>query len=192
MKIAGLILAGGEGRRMGGADKALLSLGGRPLIRHVVERLSPQVEELAISGRTSHSGFGLPVLADAQIERFGPLAGVAAGLAWAAGIGADRLVTAAVDTPFLPCDLVPRLLLAAEGHDGLAIAITPEGAHPTFALWPVSRLERIGQLLDAGERRMRVAADGAGRALFADDDAFFNINTPEDLARAEAMLAKGG
>ena len=88
MKIAGLILAGGEGRRMGGADKALLSLGGRPLIRHVVERLSPQVEELAISGRTSHSGFGLPVLADAQIERFGPLAGVAAGLAWAAGIGA--------------------------------------------------------------------------------------------------------
>lgn len=191
MKIAGLILAGGEGRRMGGADKALLLLGGRPLIRHVIERLSPQVEDVAISGRASHSGFGLPVLPDARIERLGPLAGVCAGLAWAAGLGADRLVTVAVDTPFLPCDLVPHLLMAAEGHGGRAMATTREGVHPTFAIWPVADAERLGGLLASGERRMRVAAEGAGRARFPDEAAFFNINTPADLALAEAMLTAG-
>ena len=191
MKIAGLILAGGEGRRMGGADKALLILEGRPLIQHVIERLSPQVIDLAISGQPAHARFGLPVLPDAQAERLGPLAGVSAGLAWAAGIGVDHLVTAAVDTPFLPCDLVPRLQMASEGHGGMALAVTDEGQHPTFALWPVSHAERLAGLLAAGERRMRVAAEGAGQARFTDETAFFNINRPEDLARAEAMLAKG-
>lgn len=176
---------------MGGADKALLLLDGRPLIRHVIDRLSPQVMDLAISGQPSHSGFGLPVLPDAQAERLGPLAGVSAGLAWAAGIGADHLVTAAVDTPFLPCDLVPRLVMAAEGHDGLALAVTAAGPHPTFALWPVAMAARLDRLLASGERRMRVAAAGAGEALFPDEQVFFNINRPEDLARAEAMLSPG-
>ncbi len=189
MMVAGLILAGGQGRRMGGVDKALLPLKGRPLVRHAIDRLSPQVERLAISGQPSHAGFGLPVLPDAQAERLGPLAGVAAGLVWAAALGADHLVTAAVDTPFLPCDLVPRLLMAAEDHGGLALAVTPERDHPTFALWPVDRSSFVQNLLDAGERRMRVALDGAGRASFPDEGAFFNINTPADLARAETMLA---
>lgn len=191
MRIYGLILAGGAGRRMGGADKARLVLAGQPLAARVIARLSPQVERLAISGGAGHADFGLPVVTDAHPERLGPLAGVAAGLAWAAAEGADALVTAAVDTPFLPCDLVPRLILAAEGHAGRAYAATASGAHPTFALWPASWAAQASAMLEAGERRMMAALSGAGVAMFPDEDAFANINTPEDLARAEAALGDG-
>jgi molybdopterin-guanine dinucleotide biosynthesis protein A len=194
--IPGLILAGGSARRMGGGDKALLVLAGRPLLAHVVERLAPQVGRLALSANgdpARFAAFGLPVLADGEPAGAGPLAGLLAGLDWAAGLGAGALVTAAVDTPFLPRHLVARLGAAA-GAGGIAVACAPGGGgperHPTAGLWPVALRERLRTDLAAGERRLGAWAEAQGCALarFPDPDAFFNVNTPDDLARAEAMV----
>ncbi|WP_375689157.1 molybdenum cofactor guanylyltransferase MobA [Pseudooceanicola sp. LIPI14-2-Ac024] len=196
----GLILAGGQGRRMGGVDKAFVPLAGRPLIAHVADRFLPQVATCAISAAgdpARFTGYGMPVLADGEPGGLGPLAGVLSGLDWAAGQGAAALVTVSVDTPFLPPDLVPRLLLAAEGRDPpLAVAAEPgaEGPrlHPACALWPVSLREGLRATLRGGERRLGrwAEAQGAAVAVFADGGvAFLNVNRPEDLARAEALLA---
>lgn len=180
---------------MGGADKALLRLQGRPLISHVRDRLAPQVEALAISanGDPTRFGFlGLPVLADDA--SLGPLSGVLSGLAWAAARGADAVVTVAVDTPFFPGDLVPQLWLA--GNGGVAVAQSLGRDHPTFALWPVRVIDDLRRGLAAGKARVTGFADqqGAVRCDFpafgagVGTDPFFNLNTPEDLARAEALL----
>lgn len=192
MRIFGVILAGGSGRRLGGVDKALLPLAGQPLITHLQDRLGPQVEELAIAanGDPARLGFtGLPVLPDGIGA--GPLAGVLAGLGWAAAQGADALVSAAVDLPFLPCDLVPRLWMAADG--GLAVAECGGRSHPTCALWPVAIIPELQAYLAAGEARVMgfATAQGAAAARFAggEPDPFLNLNTPEDLARAAAALA---
>lgn len=191
MRIFGVILAGGEGRRMGRADKALLMLAGRPLIAHVADRLAPQVERLAISANGDAARFaftGLPVLADARPQ--GPLSGVLAALDWAAAEGADAVVSAAVDTPFFPGDLVPQLWLAGDGR--LAIAECDGRAHPVFALWPVPLREVLRAWLAQGEARVMgfAAQQGAARAIFpgGEPEPFFNLNTAEDLARAEAAL----
>lgn len=193
MRIFGVILAGGTGQRMGGADKALLPLAGRPLLAHAIERLDPQVERLALSANgdpARFAGFGLPVLAD-DISK-GPLSGVLAALTWAAALGATAVVTVAVDTPFFPADLVPRLCLAAErSMSGLAIAQAGVRAHPTFALWPIALAPSLAAFLasDAPPRLMGFAnANGATLAPFPDDGAFANLNTPQDLAGAEAKL----
>ena len=195
LRIFGLILAGGEGRRMGGADKALLPLDGRPLLAHVADRFEPQVEGLALSANgdpARFSAFGLPVLTDAQGVRLGPMAGLLAGLDWLATTGGTHLATVSVDTPFLPCDLVPKLLLAGEATDGLAIAESQGRAHPTCGLWPLGLRKTLRAALAAGERRIGdwAKTQGAGRAVFAGDnpDPFFNINQPEDLTLAEAWL----
>lgn len=193
MRIAGLILAGGQGRRMGGVAKALLPLSGRPLAAHVIARLAPQVDGLALSANgdpARFAGFGLPVLADLSGEAGeGPLAGLRAGLSWAAAEGADALVSAATDTPFLPGDLVARL--AAPG--GVAFAAYRGRAHYTAALWPLSEAARIGALFAAGERRLRVALGTATEVAFDDlpEDPFANLNTPEELAAAEARTGGG-
>ncbi|MEM6596161.1 MAG: molybdenum cofactor guanylyltransferase MobA, partial [Pseudomonadota bacterium] len=141
---AGVILAGGQSRRMGGGDKGLLDLGGRKLITHVIDRLEPQVAEIALNanGDAARFDLGLPVIPDSIDGFAGPLAGVLAGLDWAAAQGHTHIVTAAADTPFFPCDLVPRLMLAAE-NGPIALAATPDpqrglARHPTFGLWPVS------------------------------------------------------
>jgi molybdenum cofactor guanylyltransferase len=176
---------------MGGADKALLSLAGQTLLSHVVNRLEPQVERLAISanGDPARFGLGLPVLADAQV--LGPLAGVLAALRWARPLGATAVVTAAVDSPFLPPDLVPRLCMAAEtAPEGLALAHSAKD-HPTFALWPVSIEPALAAFLESGQNPRVLAfahAHHAARAPFPDEAAFQNLNTPEDLARAETLL----
>lgn len=195
----GVILAGGLATRMGGGDKGLLTLGGQTLLARVIDRLSPQVAGLALNANGDPARFadtGLPVVAD-SIEGFaGPLAGVLAGLDWVAEQGGDTLVTAAADTPFFPCDLVPRLLLAAEGMDRpLALAATPDATrgtarHPTFGLWPVALRDDLRAALHGGLRKVVQWTDrhDAATALFPDEDAFFNVNTPDDLARAEAML----
>ena len=191
-RVAGLILAGGLGRRMGGpeggADKAFLMLQGRPLVAHAVARLTPQVDVLAISANgdpARFAGFGLPVLPDAGAAGEGPLAGVLAGLAWAKGLGADALATVAVDTPFFPGDLVARL--AAGGAGRVALAADRTGTHPTFALWPLDAAGRLGAAFAAGIRGMERAAQTIGcvKVPFDGDDAFFNVNTPGDLARAQ-------
>jgi molybdopterin-guanine dinucleotide biosynthesis protein A len=195
MRIFGIVLAGGQGRRMGGADKALLPLAGKPLITHVIARFHPQVEDLAISanGDPARLGFtGLSVLADHAADR-GPMAGVLAGLDWAAAAGATALVTVAVDTPFLPEDLVPRLCLAAEdAPEGLAMAQSGGRDHPTFALWPVAMRGRVADFLASGEKAsIRALADrhGAARAVFPEDGAFDNLNRSEDLQAASGRIA---
>lgn len=192
VRIFGLILAGGQGRRMGGVDKAQMCLGGVPLILHVRDRFEPQVEALAISANGDAARFGpaLPVLADAVSQ--GPLSGVLAGLDWAAAAGADALVTVAVDTPFFPGDLVPQLMLA--GNGGLAVAQSGGCLHPTFALWPVGLRDELQAWLAAGEARVKGFMDRHHAAIcdfpVRGYDGFFNLNTPEDLAQAERLLAQ--
>ncbi len=194
----GVILAGGQATRMGGGDKGLLPLGQGTLLSSVIDRLEPQVAGLGLNANGDAARFadlGLPVLAD-SIEGFaGPLAGVLAGLDWAAEQGAETIVTAAADTPFFPCDLVPRLLLAADGMTHpLALAATPDAKrgtarHPTFGLWPVALRDDLRSALAVGLRKVvhwTEKHDGR-EALFPDEAAFFNVNTPEDLATAEAM-----
>lgn len=194
MRINGLILAGGEGRRMGGADKALLILNGRTLLDHAVARLGPQLGALALSANgdpARFAGFSGPVLADETSERYGPMAGVLAGLDWAAEVGADALVTVSVDTPFLPTDMAARLAAANAG--GLAVAESGGRLHPTCALWPVQLRPALRAALEAGERRIGqwVETQGAVRVRFAGEpDPFININTPGDLAWAEAAARR--
>jgi molybdopterin-guanine dinucleotide biosynthesis protein A len=197
--IFGVILAGGQAVRMGGGDKCLLELGGRPILAHVVERLAPQVGALALNANgdpARFAAFGLPVLPDG-IADAGPLAGVLAGLDWAEGRGARAIVTAAGDTPFLPRDLVTALRAAAHAADrSLAMAMTPGAAgfdaHPTFGLWPVALREDLRAALAAGTRKVAAWAEAqdCARAIFHDrGEPFFNVNTPEDLARAQGLVA---
>ena len=194
----GVILAGGQATRMGGGDKGLLPLGQGTLLSSVIDRLEPQGAGLTLNANGDAARFadlGLPVLAD-SIEGFaGPLAGVLAGLDWAAEQGAENIVTAAADTPFFPCDLVPRLLLAADdmAHP-LALAATPDAKrgtarHPTFGLWPVALRDDLRSALAGGLRKVVLWTEqhDGREALFPDEAAFFNVNTPEDLAKAEAM-----
>ena len=200
MRIFGVILAGGEGRRMGGADKALLLLAGRSLIARLIDRLGPQVERLAISANGDASrflGLGLPVLPDAlrpDQPRQGPLCGLLAALIWAGDCGADAVVTAPVDCPFLPADLVPKLCLAAEGG-GVALAESGGALHPTCGLWPVRLAAPLAAFLGSGSKpRLRdfAAAHGMVAARFPDDGAFANLNTRDELLRAEILLRSGG
>ena len=198
--IPGVILAGGRATRMGGGDKGLRMVGGRRLMDHVIGRLAPQCGALAINANGDPArlaGFGLPVLADSLPDHPGPLAGVLAGLDWAAGLGAEAIVTAAADTPFFPVDLVARLQSAA-GPSGLCLAASPDETgrvqrHPTFGLWPVALRDDLRAALEGGLRKIVLWTDGhgAGTAVFDSQpfDPFFNVNTPEDIAVAEGLRA---
>lgn len=195
----GVILAGGLATRMGGGDKGLLALGGQSLLARVIDRLEPQVAGLALNANGDAARFadlGLPVLPDTVEGYAGPLAGVLAGLDWAAGHGAESIVTAAADTPFFPEDLVPRLLLAGEGmaHPLVLAATREEGKlyrHPTFGLWPVALRDDLRAALEGGLRKVVLWTDthGGRVAEFPTHpfDPFFNVNTPEDLAEAERL-----
>lgn len=189
----GVILAGGQARRMGGGDKALVRLGGRSLLDHVAGRIGPQVARLALNANGDAARFvgaGLPVLPDPVVGYPGPLAGVLAALDWAVAAGVPHVVTVACDTPFLPCDLVPRLILAADG--GPAVAGSGGRLHPTAALWPVALRAPLARALAEGEARVGhwAMAQGAAVAEFAPGppDPFLNLNTPADLAAAEGRL----
>ncbi|RKF14631.1 molybdenum cofactor guanylyltransferase MobA [Roseovarius spongiae] len=191
----GIILAGGRATRMGGGDKGLLRLGDGTLLDQVIARIAPQVGALALNANGDPARFahlGLPVLSDPVGGFPGPLAGVLAGLDWAAERGADAVVSVAADTPFFPCDLVPRLVLAAEGMAApLALAVTPDGRQPTFGLWPVALRDDLRAALGAGLRKIVMWTDrhGGQAALFDEaGEPFFNVNTPEDLAHARARL----
>ena len=200
VSCAGIILAGGLSRRMGGGDKGLLDLGGRPLIAHVIARLDPQVDAVAINANgdpARFDGFGLPVIADADDARDGPLAGVLAGMDWAAAQGHEMIATAAADTPFFPVGLVHGLYLGmvSEGVP-LARAETarPGGGfdrHPTFGLWSVALRDDLRAALADGVRKVVAWTDphGVARVVFDGDDPFFNVNTPEDLAQARRRIA---
>jgi molybdenum cofactor guanylyltransferase len=186
----GLILDGGRARRMGGADKGLVPLAGRPMLAYAIDRLRPQCAALAISANgdpARFDGFGLPALPDDPPDFSGPLAGIVAGLEHCAR-NAPRLVYAAslaADTPFAPGDFVARLHEARQAS-GAEIAVAASGgrAHHVAALWPVDeRFSKVESVL----QRFRVAIADWPAAPF---DPFFNVNTPEDLGRAEAFLRK--
>lgn len=198
----GVILAGGLATRMGGGDKGLLPLGQGTLMDQVIARIEPQVGGLALNANGNPDRFkalGLPVLADSIPDYAGPLAGVLAGLDWAATQGADTIVTVAADTPFFPCDLVPQLMLAAEGMDHpLVLAATPDpkrgiARHPTFGLWPVALRDDLRAALNNGVRKVVLWTDKHNGRLaefpVTGIDPFFNVNTPEDLATATGMLS---
>lgn len=185
---------------MGGGDKGLRLVAGRPLLAHVIERLAPQVSDIILNASGApgrFTGFGLPVVPDTLPGRLGPLAGVLAGMDRAAAQGTDAIVTVAADTPFFPHDLVTRLFEAA-APSGLALAATrAEGRlwhHPTFGLWPVSLREDLRRALGQGQRKTILWAErhGAGTAEFSTTpfDPFFNINTPEDLQMAERLVGQ--
>ena len=198
--VVGLLLAGGLSRRMGGGDKSLRHLGGRPLLAHVVERLRPQVAALVLNANgdpARFADFGLPVVADSVPDFAGPLAGVLAGLDWAAANRPDcpAVVSVATDAPFLPLDLVARLLRAVEEAGAqLACAASGGRAHPVFGLWPVHLREDLRRAVVAeGIRKVDqwTARHPLVTVPFADRpiDPFFNANRPEELEAAEALMA---
>jgi molybdopterin-guanine dinucleotide biosynthesis protein A len=196
-EIAGVILAGGLSRRMGGGDKTLCPLGGRPLLAHVVERVKPQVAVLALNANGDpgrFSAFGLPIVADAVPGFAGPLAGVLAGLEWAAARGFHWLASFAGDTPFLPADLTLRLMAAAAAAGApLALAASGGRLHPVSGLWSAALATDLRRaLIEEGVRKVDLwaARHGPARAGFAIQpfDPFFNINSPDDLAAAERLL----
>lgn len=199
-RILGVILAGGLARRMGGGDKCLLDLGGEPILARVIRRLAPQVSGLALNANgqaARFAAFGLPVLPDTEPDHPGPLAGVLAGLDWAAQEGATRIVTVAADTPFFPATLVATL---AQAGQGIVLAASPDPAkglmrHPTFGLWPVALQADLRAALRAGTRKIVAWTDAHGAATAAfpmvPHDPFFNLNRPEDMLRAKQILRAG-
>ena len=199
MKVVGLLLAGGQSRRMGGGDKTLRLLGGIPLLERVIERLRPQIDALVLNANGDPARFArcaLPVVPDSVPGFAGPLAGVLAGLDWAATHRSDchYVVSVATDAPFLPADLVVRL---AEGLDeagaDLSCAASGGRSHPVFGLWPVRLRDDLrGALVDQGIRKVDLwtARHKLATVPFSDQpvDPFFNANRPEDFAAAEALL----
>jgi molybdopterin-guanine dinucleotide biosynthesis protein A len=183
--ITGLILAGGQGRRMGGVDKGLKDFRGKPLVQWVIERLRPQVDTLLINANQNartYAGFGHPVIAD-QIGGFaGPLAGLQAGLAQAI---TPLLVTAPCDSPFLPHDLVSRLRSGLESNQAqVAVARTGDQPHPVFTLCRREVLADLTAFLQGGGRKIDAwyASLAVAEVAFDDEaDAFANINTLEEL-----------
>lgn len=186
-------MAGGRGRRLGGRDKAFVRLGGRPLIDHVGARLSPQVHGIAINANGDPARFGpkYPVLADSFDDHPGPLAGILAAMDWAAAQRQDWVVTVSVDTPFLPKNLVARLIRAqVAARAPVVLAETSDGLHPVVGLWYTALADSLRGSIQSGTRKVADFADEkyAVGTIFP-DAAFFNVNTPEDLELAEARLA---
>lgn len=197
----GVILAGGQARRMGGGDKGLLRLNDKTLLAQVIKRLTPQVDGIALNANGDSARFdayGLPVLADSVADFPGPLAGVLAGLDWAHEQGAETIVTAAADTPFFPADFVAKLTDAAAEMDApLALSATRDNdgklwRQPTFGLWPVALRDDLREALAAGLRKVVKWTDqhGAKTAEFPVGayDPFFNVNTPDDLEMARQLM----
>ena len=197
MRIAGVVLAGGLARRMGGGDKGLRLVGGRPILAWVIERARPQVVALALNANGDParlSRFGLPIVPDGLPGFPGPLAGVLAGLDWAAESIADatHIASFATDAPFLPLDLVARLATALETGADLACAASGGRDHPVFGLWPVAlRHELRRAMVEDGVRKVDLWTGRyrLARVEFpsAPVDPFFNANEPDDLAAAERL-----
>ncbi len=203
--VIGVLLAGGLARRMGGGDKCLRQVAGRPLLEHVIARLRPQVARLVLNANgdpARFAPFALPVVADSVAGFAGPLAGVLAGLRWAGrhGSGASRIVTVPTDAPFLPRDLVARLVHAvADAPGAIALAASRGRTHPVCGLWPVALADDLEAALEEGVRKV---LDWTGRhethvvdfplirAGGSTIDPFFNANRPEELDEAGRLIAQ--
>ena len=197
--ILGVLLAGGRSERMGGGDKCLVELGGRPLLAHAIARLRPQVGTLVLNANGDARRFvrfGLPVVADTATGFAGPLAGILAGMLFARDEmpSVRYIATAATDSPFFPGDLVARLSAALDGRE-VAIARCGGRDYPVFGLFPVGLAGDLAEFL-ATSRNLAVMAWIDRRASSAVEfeapgaapDPFINVNTPDDLAVAEAAL----
>ena len=196
MTVAGVILAGGLSRRMGGNEKSLLQLAGKQPVSWVADAMKPQVGHLALNANGDPDRFGflnLPVLADTVEGFVGPLAGILAGMRWAAKLeGVSHLVSAAADTPFLPADLVEKLQAATVHHNDIAMADSVGRIHPVFGLWPIHLADELEHFLVVEDKRkiLEFANRYSLHSVNFDKpnaDPFFNINTPEDLDVAEKM-----
>jgi molybdenum cofactor guanylyltransferase len=201
--IAGVLLAGGRSTRVGGGDKCLLQLRGKPLLAYAIEGLKPQVDMLVLNANGDakrFASFGLPVIADESGDYAGPLAGLLAGMDWANTEAPNMhfIITVPTDTPFFPQDLVARLVEARQGREVPAIAASDAGEHPVFGMWPVALAGTLRRDLASGTRKTLdwALAQGAVTARFPRAtiqgrvvDPFFNINESTDLAEAEALLA---
>jgi molybdenum cofactor guanylyltransferase len=205
-EIPGIILAGGLSRRMGGGDKGLLQLRGKPLIAHVLDRLREQAFQVAINanGDASRFGFGVPVIPDERQEYAGPLAGVLAGMRWAsqASPRAKFIVTAACDTPFFPRNLVRRFCEQSQTtYPIIVLAKSANRVHPVFGLWALALAGDLAKALASGKRKVLDWAESQPHAVvdfpFIEAgtkilDPFFNANTPDEFAEAEALLWQQG
>ena len=204
-RVTGVLLAGGQSRRMGGGDKGLLELAGRPMLGHVICRLGAQVGAIIINANGDASrfaAFGLPVVPDTMDGFVGPLAGVLAGMRWSAANAPDArwIVTAAGDAPLLPGDLVAQLMAAVASRPGsIALAQSHGELHPVIGLWPVALADDLEEQLRGGVRKVLHWTDRHGtvpvpfppaRVCGIDIDPFFNANTPQELDQLRAMLAK--
>ncbi len=199
VNIVGLLLAGGQSRRMGGGDKCLRLLGGRTLLDRVIDCLRPQVASLVLNANgdpARFARFGLPVVADSIPDYAGPLAGILAGLDWAAEHRPDCPLVASIptDAPFLPANLVACLAAGME-REGAELACAASGgqAHPVIGLWPVRLREDLRHAVvdDAIRKVDRWTARYRLATVSFDDrpmDPFFNANRPEDFAAAERLI----
>lgn len=201
-RILGVILAGGQSRRMGGGDKCFADLGGRPILDHVIARFAQQVGSLILNANGDlqrFAAFNLPVVPDLNDRADGPMAGIVAAMDWAARspAGIQAIATVTSDVPFLPINLVAKLHAASAF--GPAVAVSNDRRHPTIALWPMTFRDLIAEAIANDERGLNYFAvrNNAVEVSFplgeADGqmiDPFFNINTPTDLAEARAILAK--
>ncbi len=196
-RVLGLILAGGRARRLGGGDKALVEVGGRAMLDHVIAALAPQVASLVLNANDDPARFarwGLQVVAD-EVPDLGPLGGLLAGMRHAkAHLPAVRyILTVPVDAPFLPPDLGRRLGEAMPG-EGVTIAVAQSGGrlHHVIALWPVGLEAALTDALGIGVRRVEAFAAAQGVHVvdwpLAGYDPFMNVNTPADLAHAHKIL----
>ena len=187
-RVTGLVLAGGRGTRMGSIDKAWAPFRGRPMIAHVLARFAPQVGSLLINANRDparHTALGYRVIADAIGDHDGPLAGFHAGLL---ACETDCLMVVPCDAPFLPLDLVARLAAPVlDGTVDVAIATTTVRSHPVFCALRTDVVDSIERRLGKGQRSIGAwAADERSmEILFDDEDAFRNLNTPEELRDAE-------
>ena len=190
--VAALILAGGQARRMGGGDKPLLDVGGRPMLARILTALGPLPVAISANGDPARfAAFGRPVLPDGPYAGQGPLAGLLAGLDWAAGLGAEALLSVPGDTPFVPPDLVRRLSPAP------ACAASLGQPHPLVALWPVGCRAALRAWLDAPNPRavFRFARTIGVRLVdfpVQTTDPFLNVNTPEELTDARTHASGSG
>lgn len=203
--VTGVVLAGGRSRRMGGGDKGLLELAGKPMLRHVIDRLAPQVSTTIINANGDpqrFAAFALPVVADTVGGFVGPLAGVLAGMRWStANVRSARwIVTAPGDAPLLPRDLVERMMQAvAEREDTIAVAQSGGEMHPVIGLWPIALMQDLEEQLKVGVRKVLDWTDRHGTVAVAfpcarfcglSIDPFYNANTPQELGELRAMLRK--
>lgn len=196
-RIAGLIVAGGLSRRLGGGDKCLLRVAEKSLLDRAISRLAPQVGPMALNANDDPRRFApcpLPVLADCLPDRPGPLAGILTGLIWAKKQGFEWCLTVPGDTPLFPLDLAERLQQAVDRGAPAAIAASNGHPHPVFGLWPVTWIMEIEKAV--AEKRLGVwnLAHSLGAAEVdwpcAPFDPFLNVNTPADVESLEEILRR--